>query len=257
MRITSSGKRPILKHGPLVLAIGSERDFAALRGSFGIDECFGLATALTEAEAKPQVIVERPHLLLICCNDEGYVPTGMISRLVGAAKSRSLPVVIWSSLAGITLQDELGIEISDFVVGPRALDDLPSRLRAAIRREHPAAMEETIEVGDIRFEGHNARVTCRGRDIELGMIEFHLLAAMLERPNTPFDRKTLWNLVNGNSAILSNRSNQDSRALDTHVSRLRRAFTSKGECNVIRSVRGVGYALEPSGVPATRKSRNA
>lgn len=239
------------------MAIGSQRDTEVLRTTIGAAESFELAIALTEAAATPQVIVERPHLLLICCNDGDGIPTDMISRLSGAARSKSLPVVIWSAHKGIKLLEEHDIEISDILVGPRALDDLASRLRAALRREHPAALEETLEVGDIRLEGHNARVTCRGREIDLGMIEFRLLAAMLERPNAPFDRKTLWNLVNGNSAVPSAATNQVSRTLDAHVSRLRRAFASKGEQIVIRSVRGIGYALEPLGVPAPRKNGNA
>ena len=225
--------------GPLVLAVGTPHDTMVLRSNIGDDQGFELAFALSEADAMPRITAENPRLLLVCA-DEIDVPTAMVARLVAASRAKSLPVIIWSSRADVQLHD---LKISDRVLGADAISHLPARIRSTLRREHPNVLDETFAIGDIRLEGRNARATCRGNDISLRMTEFRLLAAMLERHTDIFDRTTLWNLLNGCTA---EQTTQNSRTLDQNVSRLRRAFTGVGEHNVIRSVRGIGYILEPS-----------
>ncbi|MGB1547201.1 MAG: winged helix-turn-helix domain-containing protein, partial [Alphaproteobacteria bacterium] len=66
----------------------------------------------------------------------------------------------------------------------------------------------------------------------------------LEHPGRVFGREQLLNAVWGQDVYV------ELRTVDVHIRRLRRALNTNGEADPIRTVRGVGYALESA--PATQ-----
>ena len=76
-----------------------------------------------------------------------------------------------------------------------------------------------------------------GQALHLGPTEFRLLSTLMEKPGRVWTREQLLDRVWGRDIYV------DTRTIDVHVGRLRKALMSHGGDNPVRTVRGTGYAL--------------
>ena len=99
--------------------------------------------------------------------------------------------------------------------------------------------EQTLlAYADIVMDLNALRVERAGKYIQLRPTEFRLLRLLLEQPERAFTREQLKASVWGHGVKL------DPRSINTYLGRLRRALTSRGESNVIRTITGFGYSLD-------------
>ena len=82
------------------------------------------------------------------------------------------------------------------------------------------------------------RVTRAGRIIELTPREYEMLELFLSHPRQVFTRDVILNRVWGYDYL------GDTNVIDVHIRHLREKLNDE-ERVLIRSVRGVGYSLEP------------
>ena len=82
------------------------------------------------------------------------------------------------------------------------------------------------------------KVMRNGRNVHLGPTEFRLLRVLLERPGHVFSREQLLDRAWGRDIYL------ETRTVDVHIRRLRQALNLDGAPDIIRTVRGFGYALD-------------
>ncbi len=125
----------------------------------------------------------------------------------------------------------------DYVTKPYSVAELLARLRTQLRRIRPAAVGERLEYDDITLDMTEHRVYRAGSSLTLGPTEFRLLTAFMERPGRVWSREQLLDRVWGRDIYV------DSRTVDVHVGRLRKALRIDGAEDPIRTVRGAGYAL--------------
>ncbi|MCR9069000.1 MAG: phosphate regulon transcriptional regulator PhoB [Rhodobacteraceae bacterium] len=125
----------------------------------------------------------------------------------------------------------------DYVTKPYSVAELLARLRTQLRRIRPAAVGERLEFDDILLDMTEHRVYRAGQSLSLGPTEFRLLTAFMERPGRVWSREQLLDRVWGRDIYV------DSRTVDVHVGRLRKALRVDGAEDPIRTVRGAGYAL--------------
>ncbi|MFE3184198.1 winged helix-turn-helix domain-containing protein [Streptomyces violascens] len=85
------------------------------------------------------------------------------------------------------------------------------------------------------------RVLADGRQLELTCMEFELIAHLAAHPDRVYTRQHLMELV------WQQRPSGDMRTVDAHIARLRRKL-GPGHRALIRTVRQVGYAFDPSPV---------
>ncbi|MHA7886593.1 phosphate regulon transcriptional regulator PhoB [Roseicyclus sp.] len=125
----------------------------------------------------------------------------------------------------------------DYVTKPYSLAELLARLRTQLRRVRPATVGERLEYADIVIDLAEHRVYRSAEELRLGPTEFRLLTAFMERPGRVWSREQLLDRVWGRDIYV------DSRTVDVHVGRLRKALKAGDHGDPIRTVRGAGYAL--------------
>jgi two-component system response regulator QseB len=123
----------------------------------------------------------------------------------------------------------------DYLVKPVQISELAARIRAVLRRSH-GRPEPVWSQGSLRYETESRRVFWQGREVELAPREVALLQLLLANPQRVLSRATL------QDKLYAFDQDIDSNALEVHVHHLRR----KLHPSVVRTVRGIGYALGPA-----------
>jgi len=113
-----------------------------------------------------------------------------------------------------------------------------ARVGAVLRRVRPALAGEQLGYGDIEMDVEAHRVRRGGKPVQLGPTEFRLLRHLMEHPGRVFSRERLLDSVWQHDADI------DSRTVDVHIRRLRKALNQGGQGDLIRTVRSAGYSLD-------------
>jgi len=155
---------------------------------------------------------------------------------------RNIPVIM------LTARGEEGDRVrglnagaDDYLSKPFSYKELIARIHAILRRIRPALEEKTLTFHDMEMNVVTHRVTRDSRSIHLGPTEYRLLCHLMENPGRVFTRDQLINAVWGHDVDV------DERTVDVHIRRLRQELNAKDEVDVIRTVRGAGYALDLTG----------
>ena len=126
----------------------------------------------------------------------------------------------------------------DYVVKPFSPAELVSRVRALLRRSTPDMGAETLAYEDLEMDLVSHKVNRGGRSVHLGPTEYRLLRVLMENPSRVYSREQLLDKAWGQNIYV------EIRTVDVHVRRLRRAINIDGKPDLIRTVRGSGYALD-------------
>jgi DNA-binding response OmpR family regulator len=148
----------------------------------------------------------------------------------------------WTPILFVTARDEevervLGLEMGadDYLVKPFSPRELVARVKAVLRRGPVGAATRSLQAGEVSLEPDRRLVTIAGGMVELTATEFDLLAHLMRSPGRVFTREHLLSAVWGYEAAAG------TRTVDVHISQLR---TKLGDASPIRTVRGVGYAVD-------------
>ena len=125
----------------------------------------------------------------------------------------------------------------DYVIKPYSVVELMARVRAQLRRVRPSTQGLSLEFSDIRIDTESHRVYRMDKVLKLGPTEFRLLSTFMEKPGRVWSREQLLDRVWGRDIYV------DTRTVDVHIGRLRKALCQFGGDDPLRTVRGAGYAL--------------
>ncbi len=201
-------------------------------------EGFGVVSAETGDEALLLVAEENPDLMVLDWMLPNVSGIEICRRVKADPDTRHIPIVMLSARS-----DEgdrvRGLETGadDYVVKPYSVVELMARLRTQLRRTRPATMGERLSFQDILLDAGEHRVFRSGKTLHLGPTEFRLLSTLMERPGRVWTREQLLDRVWGRDIYV------DTRTIDVHVGRLRKALMAHGGDNPVRTVRGTGYSL--------------
>ena len=159
-------------------------------------------------------------------------------RLKTRQVTRGIPIIMLSARSE-EVDKVRGLETGadDYVIKPYSVVELMARVRAQLRRTRPSAVGVQLEFDDILLDGETHKVSRSGKPIKLGPTEFRLLRNFMEKPARVWSREQLLDRVWGRDIYV------DTRTVDVHVGRLRKALMQHGGGDPVRTVRGAGYAL--------------
>jgi two-component system OmpR family response regulator len=166
------------------------------------------------------------------------VPKGGGYAALGALRERApgLPVLILT--ARDTVSDRVeGLErgADDYLVKPFAFVELAARLAALLRR--PQTRVEPLRLGALEIDPLHRRASYAEAPLNLTPKELDLLWCLARQSGEILTRKQLLESVWGY------RFDPGTNVVDVHVTRLRRKLEAAGATDLIRTVRGMGYAL--------------
>lgn len=160
-------------------------------------------------------------------------------QLKARPQTRAIPIIMLSARSDE--RDKVrGLETGadDYVAKPYSMAELMARIRAQLRRVRPAVAAETLEYHDIVVDLESHKASRAGKPLRMGPTEFRLLCTFMEKPGRVFSRDQLLDRAWGRDVYV------DSRTVDVHIGRLRKALTAFGGADPLRTVRGAGYALD-------------
>jgi two-component system phosphate regulon response regulator PhoB len=227
---------------PLVLIVEDEAALVTMLRYNLEREGFAVCAASDGEEALVQIAERKPDVVLLDWMLPLVSGIEVCRQIRRAPASRSLPIVM------LTARGEEGDRVrglnsgaDDYVVKPFSPAELIARLRAVMRRAQPTSAEEVLRFADLAVDLVAHRVTRDGRPIHLGPTEFRLLRFFMQHPGRVFSREQLLDQVWGHDVYV------EARTVDVHIRRLRKAINFGSEADLVRTVRGAGYALDDAG----------
>lgn len=200
-------------------------------------EGIGVAIATDGPTAVAAFKAGRPDLVVLDVMLPGFDGLEVCRRIQA---ERPVPVLMLTARSEETdLLVGLGVGADDYLIKPFSMRELVARVHALLRRTDRASllngsMDAAVVVGDVRLDLGERRVTRGNDEVHLTRTEFDLLAYLAARPRVAVGREALLTELWGWGA------DGGSRTVDSHVKALRRKLGS----DLIRTVHGVGYALE-------------
>jgi len=160
-------------------------------------------------------------------------------QLRNIATTRDIPILMLTA-RGEEEDRVRGIETGadDYVVKPYSPREVVARVKGLLRRANPSMSHESLEYADISMDLAQHKVSRNGKGIHLGPIEYKLLKTLISKPGRVFSRDRLLDLVWGRDVYV------EDRTVDVHIRRLRKALNNDGGKDLIRTIRGEGYAID-------------
>ena len=148
------------------------------------------------------------------------------------------PVLLLTALDGIDDRVRgLDAGADDYLPKPFAFQELLARLRALGRRKVQAREPTHLEVNGLRLDLRRRRADREGHAIELSPKEFSLLEFLMRNEGRVVTRTQILDHIWGYDY------GTDSNLVDVYMAYLRRKVDRGNGQKLIRTVRGVGYAL--------------
>jgi DNA-binding response OmpR family regulator len=179
----------------------------------------------------------RPDLVVLDIMLPGFDGLEVCRRIQA---ERAVPVIMLTARDDETdLLVGLAVGADDYLTKPFSMRELAARVHALLRRMEKAAgttadAPPPIVVGDLEINRAEHRVRRGGVEAHLTPTEYDLLVHLATRPRAVLPREKLLLDVWGWAESLG------TRTVDSHIKALRRKLGA----DLIRTVHGVGYALE-------------
>ena len=176
---------------------------------------------------------ERPPDLLILDLGLPDLDGAEIARRV--RKTSDLPILILTAADEVrTKVDLLNAGADDYLAKPFHMEELVARVHVQLRKRNTGTVHE---VGDLRVDVLARQAFLGDEELKLSPREFDLLVHLVSHPGRVFSREEI-------ETSLWSEGVPSSNVVDVHVANIRGKLRDAGGFGLIRTVRGVGYALK-------------
>jgi DNA-binding response OmpR family regulator len=226
----------------LVIVIEDEKEIRDLIRYNLEREGFRVSAFADGDEGLERLFASRPDAVVLDLMLPGRSGLEVLREVRAEPSTRDLPVVVLTARSA-EMDKLLGFEhgADDYLTKPFSPRELVARLKALLRRAHPAKAAGTIEVGELKMDTLAREASWKGKPLTLTPREFDLLAFMASRPGRVSSREELLRKVWGYDYV------GETRTVDVHVRRLRAKLGAKSQ--LIETVLGAGYKLARGAPP--------
>ncbi|MFA3915604.1 phosphate regulon transcriptional regulator PhoB [Ruegeria hyattellae] len=223
---------------PTVLVVEDEPAQREVLGYNLEAEGFRVVKAENGEDALLLVEEDNPDIIVLDWMMPNLSGIEVCRRLKIRPDTRGIPVIMLSARSE-EVDKVRGLETGadDYVVKPYSVAELMARVRTQLRRVRPSTVGLRLEFEDIVLDAETHKVSRAKKSLKLGPTEFRLLSTFMEKPGRVWSREQLLDRVWGRDIYV------DTRTVDVHIGRLRKALTQHGGTDPVRTVRGAGYAL--------------
>ncbi|SHL57314.1 DNA-binding response regulator, OmpR family, contains REC and winged-helix (wHTH) domain [Anaerocolumna jejuensis DSM 15929] len=230
-----------------ILIVDDDVNIAELISLYLTKECFDTLMVHDGEEAIAKFTEYQPNLILLDLMLPGIDGYEVCREI---RKNSSVPIIMLSA-KGEIFDKVLGLELGadDYIIKPFDSKELVARVKAVLRRFHPAstqpvppaeAAEQTgdyVAYPDLIINQSNYSVLYYGSTIEMPPKELELFYFLASHPNQVFTREQLLDHIWGYEYI------GDTRTVDVHIKRLREKIKDHTSWS-LSTVWGIGYKFE-------------
>ncbi|HEV8490220.1 MAG TPA: response regulator transcription factor [Candidatus Limnocylindrales bacterium] len=245
-----------------ILVVDDDAKIVRLVRTYLEREGFAVLSAADGPAALQAIERHAPSLIVLDLMLPDLDGRAVIRAVRRDAASARVPIIVLSA-RGSTVERIAGLEdgADDYLPKPFSPGELVVRVKAILRRTaiptlspsgRPAAASvrpdesPPLTHGDLTLDLTRHEVTVAGRPVALTLVEFRLLAALLEADGRVLSRDQLLDAVYGaeDAGVLD-------RTVDVHIGRLRDKLDDDAERpRYVATVRGVGYRAAPPTTPS-------
>lgn len=184
------------------------------------------------------LLMNRPDLILLDIMLPDMDGISILKRLKKDKATKDIPVIM-ATAKGTEYDKVIGLELGadDYLAKPFGMMEMVSRVKAVLRRTQPESDQKVLEVGGLALDLNGHIVKVDGQRVQLTLKEYELLRLFMENIGRAFTREQLL------LKIWESDYFGKTRTVDVHIGTLRTKLGEYGK--MIRTVRGVGYRMEP------------
>jgi two-component system phosphate regulon response regulator PhoB len=233
-----------------ILVVEDERDLAEILAYNLQKSGYQITVAFDGRQALDRVSIELPDLILLDVMIPEMSGIEVAGRLRASPATAGIPVIMLTA-RGEEVDQIVGLSVGadDYITKPFSMKVLLARIEAVLRRAERggSAAASTLSSGPVSVNLETHEVRCAGREVSLTLTEFRLLSAILGAGGRVMTRAALMSKAIGPGITVTDRT------IDVHVMAIRRKLGEHGA--IIRTVRGVGYKLDPRGESEREEAR--
>ncbi|PYE54227.1 response regulator transcription factor [Deinococcus yavapaiensis] len=214
-----------------ILVIEDDMDIARFVRSDLEDAGYDVLHAADAMTGLVTVREQNPDLILLDLGLPDFDGTEVLGRV---RRTSTLPIIV------VTARDTPDEKVKlleggadDYVVKPFDSRELIARIGVQLRQSGGAP----IEINGIELNVQQRMVKYHGQEVRLSPTEFNLLALLARQPGRVYSREEI------EREVWDGRLPANSNVVDVHMANLRGKFRDVEGYGVIRTVRGIGYAL--------------
>ena len=217
---------------PLVLIVEGDSDIATVLQHDLQAAGYQTAHASSVMQGLTRAREHNPDLVLLELN----LPDGNGREvLVRLQRTIRVRVIVLTANNSISEKVELlDLGANDYVVKPYNPDELIARVAVQLR----VPFSDVLSFRDLDLSLSERLVTWNGMKLDFGPTEYAILALLMTNPGKIYSR------VNIHEVVWKKDSLYNSNVIDVHLARIRSKLRDVGLYRFVRTVRGVGYALQ-------------
>ena len=233
----------IQRSGYRVLVADNDRSVHETLGLYFRREEYQMLSAFDGEEAIEMMRKSRPDIIIldvILPKKDGLMVCREIRR------ESNVPIIMLSAKAD-EFDRLLGLELGadDYMAKPYSPREVVARIKAVLRRLHDSREQDQVThlvVGNLDIDMNAYIVKLNGQQVPCTPKEIEILWTLAGNPGMVFSREHLLQSIWGYDYL------GDTRAVDSHIKRIRAKLCKDDNNWDIRTVWGVGYRFETEGL---------